>query len=198
MSTAASHRGVAENDPRNRDVIACFKPKPFTVEAARALLARTRPHASDAELEDRVRELMLRMAEGPIKPPPPLSQSLEQVADPYYGLGTHPDIIDIMWKLDSSLSQSCRWVFWGKPALVHPATGVVFAVGYGTIGYVMRLPPGILAGAKPDQALAVVKGNPGQTFDIGPAGPDWRFVRWSAPAEDWCRAAYNFAGEPAT
>jgi hypothetical protein len=191
------HCGVAEDEPRNRGAIAYFKPKPFTVEKARELISRSRPRAPAAEIEERVQDLMKKMKEGPVRPPAPLSQSLRDVADPYYGLGTHPDIIDIMWKLDSALPQSCRWVFWGLPALVHPDTGVVFAVGYGTIGYVMRLPPQILESAEPDQAMVVVPGNPGQTFEIGSAGPEWRFVRWSAPAEDWTRAAYDFAGEPA-
>lgn len=44
-------------------------------------------------------------------------------------LGTHPDIIERLWDLDA---QPCRWVFWAKPSLVHPQTGVVFAVGFGT------------------------------------------------------------------
>jgi len=59
----------------------------------------------------------------------------------------------------------------------------------------MRLPPGVLAAAKPDQAMIVVPGNPGQTFEIGSAGPEWRFVWWGAPKEEWTRAAYDFAGE---
>jgi len=61
-----------------------------------------------------------------------------------------------------SLPQRCRWVFWGKPSLVDPQTGVLFAVGFGSrlrqsasapSGIVMRLPPDVLAGAAPDQAL---------------------------------------------
>ena len=139
---------------------------------------------------------MARIAAGPIKPPPPLSQCLIEVDDPLYGLGTHPDIIEHLWKLDASLPRSCRWVFWGKPSLVHPETGVVFGVGFGTLGYVMRLPPSILEAAAPDQAMIVITGNPGQTFDIGPAGPEWRFVRAHAPEADWCRAAFDFAGAP--
>jgi len=103
-----------------------------------------------------------------------------------------------MWKLDDTLPQKCRWVFWGGPALVHPQTGVVFARGFGTIGYVTRLPPDILSVAAADQARVVVTGNPGQSFDIGPAGPGWRFIRHDAPEAEWCRAAYDFAGEQAS
>lgn len=189
--------GVAGNDPRNRGVIAHFKPKPVSVESAREIIRRAMPRASVEEVEARVRELMKRITEGPIKPPAPLSQSLHDVKDPHYGLCTHPDITATLWKLDSTLPQSCRWVFWGFPALVHPDTGVVFAVGQGTIGYVMRLPSHVLAAAKPEDALVAVRGNPGQTFEIGSAGPEWRFIRKGVPAGEWARAVYDFAGEPA-
>jgi len=132
-----------------------------------------------------------------VRPPPPLSQSLEEVDDPVEGLGTHPDIVEQLWQLDAALPQSCRWVVWGMPALVHPETGVVFAVGFGTLGYVMRLPPAVLDVAPVDQAKIIISGNPGQYWDIGPAGPEWRFIRPWAPEAAWCLAAYEFAGMPA-
>ncbi len=125
----------------------------------------------------------------------PTHRDLREVADPWYGLGTHPDIIEIMWNLDDTLPRRCRWVFWGRPALVHPDTGVVFAIGIGTIGHVIRLPPRVLEAADPRHTRIVVSGNPGQTFNIGPAGPEWRFVSPRPPEAAWCRAAYDFAGE---
>ena len=192
------HIGVAPDDPRNGAPIAYFKPKAMTADSARASLRQAMPHAAASDVEARVQRLMQKIATGPIKPDPPLSQSLAEVDDPWNGLGTHPDIIEHMWKLDAALPQSCRWVFWGGPSLVHPQTGVVFAVGFGTIGYVMRLPPQILAQATAEQASPVVTRNPAYTFDIGAAGPEWRFVTARAPEADWCRAAYDFAGAPAT
>ncbi len=197
MPTFAGHRGVAEQDLRNSGPIAFFKPIAVTAESARERLKRNLPKSSPADIERRVQQVMTRIAAGPVKPPPPLSQSLAEVDDPYYGLGTHPDIIEHMWKLDGLLPQRCRWVFWGHPSLVHPQTGIVFAVGFGTIGYVMRLPQPILDTATSDQARVVVTGNPGQTFDISPAGPEWRFVNSRAPEAEWCQAAYAFAGAPA-
>jgi hypothetical protein len=116
-----------------------------------------------------------------------------EITDPWYGLSTHPDIIEIMWKLDDELPQRCRWVFWGRPALVHPET-VVFAVGFGTIGHVMRLPQYVREAADPRYVRTVVSGNPGQFFDIGPAGPKWRFISAHAGEAEWSRAAYEFAG----
>src|SRR5438132_10835702 len=100
MTTPAGHRGVAEDDPRNRGPIAFFRPKKVTRESARETLTHSLPRASAAAIESRVNELMERIARGPVKPPAPLSQSLEEVDDPRYGLGTHPDIVEHMWKLD--------------------------------------------------------------------------------------------------
>jgi hypothetical protein len=189
------HRGVADGDPRNAGPIGFFAPKKVTREAARQSLAGAMRGKSAAEVEAAVDRLMDKIERGPIRPDPPISQSLEAVADPWYGLSTHPDIISMLWKLDDGLPQRCRWVFWGRPALVHPGTGVVFAVGIGNIGYVIRLPPEVLEAADPRHASPVVARNPGQTFDIGPAGPEWRFIFPRAPAAAWCRAAYEFAGE---
>ncbi len=192
-----AHRGVAAGDSRNRGPIAFFRPKEVTVATVRERLAHALPRLSPADIQARAEQVMAQLAGKPVKAPPPLSQSLEDVDDPLYGLSTHPDIIGRLWKLDRSLPQRCRWVLWGRPALVHPQTGVVFAVGYGSIGLVMRLPEKILGQATQEEASAVIAGNPGQPFDIGPAGPEWRFLRHRAPEAAWALSAYDFAAEPA-
>jgi hypothetical protein len=156
------HVGVAADDPRNLGPIAYFRPKPVIAESARRLLRESAPRAPATDIEARVERLMQKIATGPVKPPPPLSESLVEVDDSLYGLGTHPDIIEHMWNLDRTLPRSCRWVFWGGPALVHPQTGVVFAVGFGTIGYVMRLPPGVLAQAAAEQASVQIARQPAE------------------------------------
>src|SRR5258708_29411379 len=92
-----------------------------------------------------------------------------------------------------SLRHGCRWVFWGGPALVHPETGVVFAIGTGTIGIVFRLPPHVIASADPQLARVVQKFNRAPTFDIGPAGPEWRVIAHEAPPALLGRAADDFA-----
>ena len=195
MAPGETHRGVAADDPRNAAPIAYFRPKPVTRASATARLA---PYYAQrpAELEARVSALLERIAKGPTAPDPPLSQPLEAVADPWFGLGTHPDIIEVMWKLDETLPERCRWVFFGRPALAHPRTGVVFAVGVGTLGVVARLAAAARAEATPDQAFAVLEGNPGQRFDISDLGPEWRFIGPRAPKQAWIRAAYDFAAEP--
>jgi hypothetical protein len=197
MDPPATHRGIAAEEPRNRGPIEYFRPKPVTRASLRARLAPFYAKKGPAALDADVEAAMQRIARGPILPDPPLSQPLEAAADPLYGLGTHPDIIEQLWALDEALPQRCRWLLWGGPALVHPETGVVFARGMGTVGFVMRLPERVLASADPDAAAVVVHGNPGQSFDIGAAGPEWRFVRSKAPNLAWARAAYDFAGEAA-
>jgi len=185
--------GVNAADPRNAGPIAHFRPKEVTAESAAASLRAANPRLSEADIAARVARLMAKIASGQFRPPPPISQSLADVADPWHGLGTHPDIVEAMWRLDDALPERCRWVFWGKPALVHPLTGVVFAVGIGTIGYAMRLPAEIRAAAAPERASARITRNRTQTFDVSGAGPEWRFMMPPTPAE-WYRAAYEDAG----
>jgi hypothetical protein len=195
MDPRIAHRGISAADPRNAGPIEYFRPKKVTRASVRARLAPYYARRGEVELAAKVDAVIERIARGPTRPDPPMSQPLDAVADPWMGLGTHPDIIEEMWRLDDALPVRCRWVFWGGPALVHPVSGIVFAVGFGTVGFVVRLPQPLRAGAEPDCAAAVLKGNPGQTFDISAAGPEWRFLRAKAPRMEWMRAAYDFAGE---
>ncbi len=195
LDPPVNHRGIAAEDPRNAGPIDYFRPRTPTRSSIRAMLAPYYSSKSAIDLEEKVDSVLEKIARGPIRPDPPLSRSLAAVADPVYGLGTHPDIIDDMWRLDDSLPGRCRWVFWGGPALVHPQTGVVFAVGIGTFGLVMRLPADVLNAADPDWLSVAVERKPAAPFEIGEAGPEWRFVGWKAPRALWARAAYDFAGE---
>ncbi|MFO1115464.1 MAG: hypothetical protein U1E28_07265 [Beijerinckiaceae bacterium] len=193
MSAPPIHRGVNAVDPRNAAPIDLFRPKKIDAPPLRETLSKV---FSGADLERKIAEYEALIAKAGERPPAPLGQRLEDHPDPYYGLGTHPDIIDIMWKLDKSLPRSCRYVFWGKPALVHPGTGIVFCVAFGTIGFVMRLPPDVLAAAPEELAHVADRiGGPHlKHHDISGAGPEWRFVSYAAPREEWARAAYDYAG----
>ena len=186
----APHRGVNQADRRNRGIVEHFRPPPVTPEYVRARFAKTFPKHTPAQIEALVAKVMLAIRTKPHRPPPPLSQALDQVADPRNELGTHPDIVDGLWRLDSGLPRKCRWAVWGYPALVHPVTGVIFAMGFGTIGIVARVTPDLRDGAPAIRLM-----NPGQHYDISPAGAEWRFLN-NQSQEALCRAAYDFAAAP--
>lgn len=76
----------------------------------------------------------------------------------------------------------------GYPALVHPRTGVIFALASGTIGIVVRLPPDLRAQCPDTEHWG---------HDIAPAGEAWRFVP-SANEEVLCRADFEAAGDGQT
>jgi hypothetical protein len=185
----APHRGVETGDPRNAGIIAHFRPPEMTREHLRARFARMRPAESAEAVEARVEAFLADIAARPMAPPPPVSQGLDQVADRRYGLSTHPDLVERLWRLDGGLPQSCRWVVWGYPALVHPRTGMIFALAFGTIGLVARLP------ADRREEASTHPRPRENAHDIAPAGPEWRFLAGEGE-EDLIRAAYDFAAAP--
>lgn len=188
-------RGVAADEPRNAGPIAFFRPGPMTRETVHARLAPYFKGRPEAELESRVEATWRRIVDGPIAPDPPIDQPLEAVADPWLGLSAHPDLVEALWALDETLPERCRRVFFGRPALVHPLTGVVFAVAIGAIGIAARLPAGPRAAASDDQTAVVMPGDRGRGYDISGAGPEWRFLRAGAHRAEWLRAAWAFAEE---
>src|SRR5690242_13496879 len=126
---SVTHRGVAVDDPRNAAVLAFLTPLDYSDEAVvRERLSRTLRRASPAKIDETVAKIMLVRS-----PPVAVSQPLEAVADPRHGLGTHPDLVERLWKLDAALPERCRWVVHGHPALVHPASGVVFGFAGGML-----------------------------------------------------------------
>ena len=120
----------------------------------------------------------------------------DQVARPYEALGTHPDLVARLWdELQAKLPEDCRVVFYRVPALMHPATGIVFGFAGGTHTYALRLP-------EPERSEALRAGatrikhypvrQPG--FNLDEVGPEWVFCGWMKGEVDWCLAAYRHAG----
>jgi hypothetical protein len=103
----------------------------------------------------------------------------ESAADPYYGQGSHPDVVERVWdELGRAVPAECRCLVRGTPALVQPAAGVVLAFSLGTRYYV-RLPAGVASGdtAEVEAELGLER--------------DWAPGRWDAAEPGWCRAVYD-------
>lgn len=181
------HIGVSIEDPRNQGPIAYFRPPDVTEEYVRLRFSRVFRQETPAQIDARVARFLASLASQSLRAPPPLSQSPTEVRNPFYELGVHPDIVEQLWRVDQALPLSSRWTFWGHPALVHPQTGVIFAVAIGTLGIVARLPPRLREGMATVHRL-----NFGEDFDISLAGPEWRFLT-SPPDEAHVLAAFEDA-----
>jgi hypothetical protein len=126
------------------------------------------------------------------KPP---SASPEDVTDPYYTLGTHPDLVGRLWdELGGVLPEDCRWVVSGRPVLAHPRTGVIFGFAGGTHTYALRLPEAERRHALASGARRSFSYRDGTRVDLDVLGEDWVLGGWLTLEPDWCLAAYGAAG----
>jgi hypothetical protein len=70
----------------------------------------------------------------------PKSAAPEEVTNPQVTLATHPEMLTWIWStLPARLPMDCRWVVYGTPVLVHPKSGIIFAIAYGQSLCAMRL-----------------------------------------------------------
>jgi hypothetical protein len=114
-----------------------------------------------------------------------------------YGLGTHPDLVEHLWKgLTRKLPTDCAWVVCARPTLVHPESGIIFGFAGGTHDYALRLPEVVR------QRAAIVSPKRIRSYpasrvvlDLDEAGPEWIFGGWFDGEADWCVAAWEFARE---
>jgi hypothetical protein len=113
----------------------------------------------------------------------------------YYEAGCHPDVVERLWgEIGGALALDCRSMVYGTPALTHPTSGVVLALGMGT-AYALRLtgadrPLALQAGAK----LSVSWSGGGGTDIAQELGDDWVFGAWLASEPDWCRRTFEALG----
>jgi hypothetical protein len=133
------------------------------------------------------------------------STSPGSLVNPYYDLGTHPELVERLWdELTVRLPARCRWIVYGAPVLVRPSSGIIFAFAGGTHTYALRLPPqereeALRAGATrfheyPAYPELDIEAS---SLDLDVIGEEWVFGGWFEGEEDWCLAAYRFAQEPA-
>jgi hypothetical protein len=137
---------------------------------------------------------------------PPASRELITSGPMPKTYGTHPDIAEHVWeKISAKLPEKCAWVIYGRPVLVHPSSGVIFAFGGGTHTYALRLPPDVRDAAIKAGATRVYhyRAYPelkieACTFDLATIGDEWVFSHFLKGEEDWCLSAYEFAGGQAS
>ena len=120
-----------------------------------------------------------------------LVSPVDSTLDPYKELGTHPDSVERIWDdLGTALSPVSRQIVCDNPALVHPLTGVVFALAFGT-RYVLRLHPEIAKQAKQDGFRTIHTWSDGSSTDIEvDLGPGWIFGEWSPLEFSWLMETY--------
>jgi len=119
------------------------------------------------------------------------------VRDPYLSQGSHPDIVERVWDtLGKALPADCRCLVYGTPALVQPLSGILLAFCYGT-QYCMRLTSSLMNEAlKLGVKTSTTWSNGRMTDTTQTFGRDWIFGSWKNEELPWCRAAYEFYGQP--
>jgi hypothetical protein len=119
----------------------------------------------------------------------------ESPRDPYLHLGSHPDIVERIWKgIGVELPSDCRMIVCGDPVLVQPQSGIILAITLGT-QYCLHLPADVIAGALAAGAKTTTKWSSGTVMDVAREfGPDWIFGNWSKAEIGWCQQAYQIFG----
>lgn len=122
----------------------------------------------------------------------PISAPNSAAKDPYYDLGSHPDVVTRVWdELGAALPVDCRCLLYGTPALVAPTSGVVLVAAYGT-QYLLRLPEEAVPLAIKAGARTTTKWSSGGEMDVSKeVGPDWIFGGWIIEELHWCRTVYE-------
>jgi hypothetical protein len=119
----------------------------------------------------------------------PLAASPSETPDPFLSLGSHPDVVERVWRRLAP-QQAWRVVVLGTPAVVDPETGTVLAVALGT-SYWLRLTPSDLATARADGFTQTHRyGLDTEDFDASHTfGPTWVHGRWDEREPAWLCAA---------
>jgi hypothetical protein len=189
-----AHCGVSLEHPDNAGVIARLT-KPHAIEDRPGLI-RKLEQLQEKQPSAAVERVLFRLRHNIPDPPVPASESPQSVNP--MGLGTHPDIVERLWKIGRSLPTDCAWVALRRPVLAHAATGIIFGLGVGTLGYALRLPPELAGEAEASGAQQARSGlgvKKDETYSLTDYGPDWWFGRWHEDEDRrWSQGAYVHFG----
>lgn len=117
--------------------------------------------------------------------------------DPYWEAGCHPDIVERLWKqIGTALPSDCCSLVCGTPALTHPVSGAILAIGMGT-EYGLRLAePSLSAALAAGAKTLMTWGAGGGSTDLRKVcGADWLFGGWATKEPEWCRHAFDAFGK---
>jgi hypothetical protein len=124
---------------------------------------------------------------------PPAFVSFIGVQKPYRRIFlAHPEAVERVWdELGSALPRDCRAVVYRAPALVHPDSGIIFALVLGTY-YALRLPSG---SDREDVVADKIQRRvfrPGTDLDAKrDLGDDWILGKWLKRESDLCLSTYE-------
>lgn len=112
-----------------------------------------------------------------------------------YELGVHPDSVEYFWDtITQKLPDRCAWVVYGRPVLVHPASGVIFGIVRGSYTTALRLPEADRQAAFQVERYGRQYDFPTTTIYASETGEDWALVNtFDARTVGWCRSAYDYA-----
>ena len=129
-------------------------------------------------------------------PNAPLIASFDSKPNPYFTLGSHPDIVERVWKrIGTAMPSECRFIICGTPALAQPDSDILFAFALGT-QYCLRLPTNLIETALLAKAKTSTRWSNGKVQDIQQElGPGWIFGSWMEAEIDWCKASYASFGK---
>jgi hypothetical protein len=118
-------------------------------------------------------------------PNAPQEQSVAE-AD-LYQIHTHPDLIEYFWG-----GRQKPWIFLSRPILVHPVSGIIYAMATGTDTIALRLP-------QEEREIAFLDTQYGQQsagFMAASIGAEWAFIRpYQKGVETFFESAFKFAAE---
>jgi hypothetical protein len=122
----------------------------------------------------------------------------DSVIGPYLNCGSHPDVVERVWdQLGAAVPIDSRCLLCGTPALVHPKSGVILVVSYGT-EYTLRIPVDAIGEALKAGVRTTVQWSVGDVTDIRREfGPDWIFGHYLSQELQWCRTVYDAMDRPA-
>ncbi len=188
-----AHCGISLEHPDNAEVIARLT-TPHVI-ADRPGLIQKLEELQEKRPTPAIARALVRLRNNIPDPPVPASEAPESINP--MGLGTHPDIVEHLWKIGRKLPTDCAWVAFRRPVLAHSDTGIIFGLGIGTYGYALRLPPDCVGEAQASGAhqARAVGAKKDETYSLAEYGPDWWFGRWREDEDRrWSQAAYAYFG----